>query len=250
MVAPSNGMRTRVIEVALSILTALLWTTPILAQGGGAIKGRVVLSGKSPGNMVIRIGVDPMCSKANTGKQVVQERVAADAQGGLANVFVKLQGAFPQTPVPSQPVVIDQRGCLYAPRVVGVRVGQTVLIKNSDPFLHNVHSSSKANSSFNVGQPSAGAVFEFKPRSEETMLKLGCELHRWMTAYMGIVSHPYFAVSGPAGVFEITKVPVGTHTIQAWHELYGLLSTTVTVKPGMTSTVDFTYKSVERKDAK
>lgn len=207
----------------------------------GTIRGHVRLAGKLPGNPVIRMGADPMCSKINAGKRVVDERVAAALDGSLGNVFVKLDGTFPQTPVPAQPVVIDQRACVYSPRVLGMRAGQTLQIKNSDPLLHNVHSSSSRNSSFNVGQPKAGLVYEYRPKAEETMVKIGCEVHRWMTAYVGVVSHPYFAVSGAGGVFSIENVPAGTYTIQAWHEIYGFASQKVTVKPGATATAEFTY---------
>src|SRR5262245_39158137 len=85
--------------------------------GRGTIKGRVRLSGKSPGNVVIRMGMDPMCASLNAGKQVIQPAVLTSDDGGLANVFVKLQGTFPPAPVPTEPVTIDQRGCMYGPRV-------------------------------------------------------------------------------------------------------------------------------------
>src|SRR5215470_15376353 len=139
-----------------------------LAQGTGTIKGHVQLMGKLPGNPIIRMGMDPMCSRMNAGKRVIQEYVVATIDGSLANVFVHLQGNFPQTPVVSnEPVVIDQHGCVYAPRVVGVRVGQTVQIKNSDAFLHNLDGLSGKTNSFNIAQPRAGLVYEFKPKTEE-----------------------------------------------------------------------------------
>ncbi|PYS00977.1 MAG: TonB-dependent receptor [Acidobacteria bacterium] len=211
----------------------------------GTIKGHIHLSGKLPGNPIIRMGVDPMCARINAGKRIVQESVVADINGGLANVFVKLQGTFPQTPVPAQPVTIDQRGCIYIPRVVGMRVGQMLQIKNSDAFLHNVHSLSAVSSNFNVGQPTAGLVYSFRPKEEEIMLRLKCDIHSWMTAYVGVVSHPYFTVSSEGGVFQIDKVPVGTYTIQAWHERYGVLTQKVRVSAGATVTADFTYGGAE-----
>ena len=165
----------------------------------GTIKGRVRLTGKSPGNAVIRMGVDPMCGKMNAGKQVVQEQVVVSADGGLANAFVRLQGSFPRAAAPTQPVTIDQRACFYIPRVVGAQVGQTLQVRNSDPMLHNVHSLSSGTNGFNVGQPSAGMVYTFQLKQEEIMLRLKCDVHRWMTAYIGVVSHPYFAVSGTGG---------------------------------------------------
>src|SRR5262245_36247341 len=121
----------------------------------GTIKGRVRLNGKSPGNMVIRMGVDPLCSKLNAGQRVLQQEVVTSTDGGLANVFINLQGNFPSAPVPAEPVVVDQRGCVYMPRVIGARAGQRLQIRNSDALLHNVHSLSGLNS-FNVGQAGAG----------------------------------------------------------------------------------------------
>ena len=209
--------------------------------GTGTIKGHIVLTGTVPGNAVIRMGMDPKCADMNAGKRVIQEVVAATADGSLANVFVRLQGTFPETPVPVEPVVIDQRACIYGPRVVGVRVGQILRIRNDDELLHNVHSSSAAGNSFNVGQPKAGITFDFKPGHEEVMLKLGCDVHRWMAAYAGVLSHPYFAVSGRGGTFEIGRVPAGTYTIRAWHERFGDLGKRVSVKAGAATTIDFSY---------
>jgi hypothetical protein len=220
---------------------------PISAQSNiGTIKGHVRLSGKAPGNVVIRMGVDPKCSQMNVGKRVLQEAVVVSQDRGLSNAFVRLQGTFPATPVPNTPVTISQRGCVYGPRVVGVRVGQTLQIRNDDPLLHNVHSVTARNSSFNVGQATAGVVYNYRPRAEETMLKLGCDVHRWMVAFIGVVNHPYFAVSARDGAFEIQRAPAGSHTIQVWHERYGMLTQTVRVKGGSTTIVDFTYSGTEK----
>jgi len=214
-------------------------------SGAGTIRGRVRLNGKLPGNSVIRMGVDPMCSRLNAGKQVVQETVAAAKDGSLANVFVKLQGTFPSAPAPAQPVVIDQRACIYIPRVVGARVGQTLQVRNSDAFLHNVHAYSGKSNGFNVAQSKADVVHQFRLKDEEIMLRLKCDIHNWMTAYIGVVSHPYFAVSKTDGAFIIENAPAGTHTIEAWHERYGILTETVPVRPGATATVEFTYSADE-----
>ena len=126
------------------------------AVKGGAIRGHIRVNGKLPGNPVIRMGMDPMCAKLNAGKRPVQEIVAATADGSLANVFVSLQGSFPATPVPAEPVTIDQRACMYVPRVIGARVGQTIHVRNSDELLHNVHGVSARGNAFNVSQPKAG----------------------------------------------------------------------------------------------
>jgi len=213
------------------------------AQGGrGAIKGSVVVKGKIPGNAIIRMGVDPKCAQLNAGGRVLQEAVAATPDGHLGNVFVRLKGDFPASPTPTTPVVIDQRKCVYGPRVVGLRVGQTLQIRNDDQLLHNVHSSSAVGNSFNIAQPIAGLVYSFTPKSEEVMVKIGCDVHRWMTAYVGVVSNPYFAVSGADGSFEIPNVPPGKYTLEAWHEALGVLTSAVVVKTGATAPVGLTYE--------
>jgi plastocyanin len=211
----------------------------------GAIEGHARLTGRNPGNTVIRMGLDPGCVAINGGRRVVQEIVTTGADGGLANVFVKLQGEFPKTPVPTAPVVVDQRGCIYMPRVVGARVGQTLEVRNSDELLHNVHSRSAGPNSFNVGQPKAGVVSSFRLKEEPGMLRLACDVHRWMTAFVGVVDHPYFAVTADDGAFRLANVPPGTYTIQAWHERYGDLSETVRVTSGRTATVAFAYEGTE-----
>jgi len=234
-------------HVVLSVVICLALASETLAQANtGTIKGHVRLSGKLPGNPFIRMGMDPMCSKMNAGRRILQEYVVATVDGSLANVFVRLQGNVPQTPVSTQPVVIDQRGCIYTPRVVGVRVGQIVQIKNGDAFLHNVHGLSGKDNSFNVGQPTAGLVYQWKAKNEEVMLHLKCDIHNWMNAYIGVVTNPYFAVSDTTGTFQIDRVPPGTYTLQVWHERFGALTKTITVKAGAATTVEFTYTGSEK----
>ena len=212
----------------------------------GTIKGHVRLTGKLPGNPVIRMGMDPKCAELNRGKMVIQESVMAAADGSLADVFVALQGTFPRTPVPSEAVTLDQRQCVFRPRVVGLRAGQTLQVTNDDNLLHNVHSSSAHGNRFNVSQPKAGIVERLTMKDEELMVHLSCDVHRWMNAYVGVVDHPYFAVTDGAGRFTIANVPAGTVTIRAWQERYGFVSKTVTVRAGATSTIDFTYTGTEK----
>lgn len=207
----------------------------------GTISGRIVLNGAPPGNAVVRMGLDPKCAELNRTAPAVQESALVGADHGMANVFVRVLGSFPPTPVPREPIVIDQRSCIYAPRVIGMRVGQTLRVRNDDPLAHNVHSSSAAGNSFNVGQGKAGEFFDYTPRAEEVMLKLGCDIHRWMTAYVGVLSHPYFAVSVAGGRYAIQQVPPGTYQIKTWHERFGETTKTVTVAPGVVASVDFGY---------
>src|SRR6516164_11707713 len=127
-------MKKRVVLLFLAASLSALLSVDGFAQGTGTIKGHVRLTGKLPGNPIIRMGMDPMCAKMNAGKQVLQEYYVVSLDGSIGNVFVRLQGNFKDTPIPSQPVTLDQKGCVYTPRVIGMRLGQTLQIKNSDSF--------------------------------------------------------------------------------------------------------------------
>lgn len=224
--------------VAFGIAVAALGLAPLRVEARaaqptvGAIEGRVRLDGPAPPNPIIRMGADPKCAKLTAGQRRRQELVVRSGDGGLANVFVYLAGSFPAASPPTTPVVIDQRGCLYVPRVAGVRVGQLVRFHNSDPTVHNVHSLSTAGNEFNTSQPRAGIAFEFRPTHPEVMLRVKCDIHSWMTLYLGVLDHPYFAVTDETGRFRIEGVPTGSYTLQAWHEYYGTVTATVDVSAG------------------
>jgi plastocyanin len=238
----------RLVFLAIAAAVAgLPHATAVEAQGqAGTIVGHVRLMASAPPNAVIRMGGDPRCSKAAVGKRITQDIVVRSADGGLANVFVNLQGSFPSTPAPSQPVTLDQQGCLFVPRMSGARVGQTLQVTNSDPTGHNVHSLSAHGNAFNIMQPKQGMMNKFPLKSEDLVMRIKCDLHSWMVAYVGVVRHPYYAVSGGDGAFTIARVPPGRHTIQTWHEQYGRLTRTVDVKAGQTATVDFVYTGKEK----
>ena len=218
------------------------------ARARGTIEGHVRLTGSAPANSIIRMGADPLCAAAARarGGRPVQETVLRAADGGLANAFVEVRGSFPAEPVPATAVTIDQKGCIYTPRVLGVRTGQTLLIKNNDRNVHNVHGVSTKANDFNMSQPSAGMVSRVVLKNAEEMLRVKCDLHSWMVAFVGVVSHPYFAVSDVSGAFRITNVPAGSYTIHAWHERYGPVSQKVLVKPGAPARVEFAYSGSEK----
>jgi plastocyanin len=195
------------------------------------------------------MGADPLCAKLarESGKRPAQEFVITDGNGGLANAFVELQGTFKTVPTPPQePVVVTQRGCVYTPHVVGIRVGQNLRIINGDTLLHNLHGISTKNNGFNATQPQSGAVNNFPMKANETMLHVTCDVHNWMSAWVGVESHPYFGVSGADGSFTIANAPAGRQTIRAWQERYGWIMKVVDVKPGATVTVDLAYTGNEK----
>jgi plastocyanin len=230
-------------HIALILIAA--FATALAWGQGGTIVGTVRLTGTPPVNPIIRMGADPNCLKMNAGKRVVQEIVDRSSDGGLGNVFVHVQGAFPQAPSASGSVTLDQQGCTYHPRILGARVGQTLIIRNDDSTLHNIHAVSKQYT-FDQSQPTAGLTYNVPLKFEEVMLHVKCNVHPWMTGYIGIANSPYFAVSDDQGKFKIENVPAGKQTIQVWQELYGPLTQTVEVKAGSTVTADFAYTGNER----
>ena len=221
---------------------------PIAAEQSpsGVIHGHVRLAADAPSNPTIRMGADPACSQLNAGRRLVQEFVLRNPEGGLANAFVHLQGAFPHTQPPSASVALQQRGCVYQPHVIGMQVGQRLQVTNADPTLHNVHSLSTRGNDFNTSQLAGGAPFIFSMRGEEMMLRITCDIHSWMNIFVGVVNHPYFAVSGGDGSFEIAGVPAGRQTVQVWHERYGPLTAEAIVTPDAPAVVDFTYLGTEK----
>jgi len=241
----------RLYSFATAGAVVMLWAAgphvaaPAAQAGGGTIIGHVRLMSAAPANATIRMGADPLCSRATRGTPVTSGVVLRSADGGLANAFVDVQGKFPAGAVPTAPVTIDQKNCIFIPRVVGARVGQPLQITNSDPTAHNVHSLSTKNG-FNVSQPRAGMMSTFQLKSEDVVMRIKCDLHPWMVTYVGVAAHPYFAVSGADGAFRITGVPAGKYPIRVWHERYGRLTANVDVKAGQTATVDFSYKGTEQ----
>jgi plastocyanin len=247
-------MNRHVWVLPVACATAILWSAgPHVAIPGaqtqtGTITGHVRLMGAAPPNTTIRMGADPLCSRANRGKRVTQDVVLTGADGGLANAFVDLQGTFPATPVPTTPAVLDQRDCIFVPRMVGIRVGQTLRVTNGDPTAHNVHSLSTRGNGFNVSQPKSGMVSTFQMKNAD-VLRIKCDIHSWMVSFVGVSPHPYFAVSAADGAFAIRGVPAGRHTIRVWHERYGRLTASVDVKAGATATADFAYSGKEQPSA-
>jgi plastocyanin len=216
--------------------------SPATSSARGSLRGHVRVMGPVPENEAVRMNADPMCGKAAGGRRVLNEAVVAAADGSLANVFVELVGTFPETPVPPEPVSIDQNGCIYAPRVVGVRAGQRLEVHNSDDGLHNVHGLSRDRDAFNVSQPMKGMVNVFTPK-EPGILQLKCDVHTWMVAFVGVVNHPFFAVTSKDGAFALQDVPEGTYDVRAWHERLGSVTSKVRVDSTQVADVEMVYKS-------
>lgn len=163
--------------------------------------------------------------------------------GKLQNVFIRVtkgHETLPRGAVPTKPVEMDQRGCMYYPRVAAVRVGQPVEFINSDPIFHNVKSVTKENRGFNMAMPKQDQRITRVFNKPEMFLEAKCSVHPWMGAYIAILDHQYYSVSDESGAFSIPNLAPGTYTLEAWHETYGLQTQEVTVEAD--SKIAFTYK--------
>src|SRR6476660_2103586 len=211
----------------------------------GRIKGVVTLDGAAPKNEAIKMNADPVCVRENKSPQFQETYLVGSDGKSLANVFVYVKDGLGNYvfDTPTESAKIDQKECRYHPHVFGMRVGQTLEIINSDPTLHNIHAMPKANSEFNNGQPIQGMKMTHTFDKPEVMVPFKCDVHGWMNAYVGVLNHPYFAVTKDDGKFELANLPAGTYTIEAWHEKLGPMTQSVTIAAKESKDVTFSFKA-------
>ena len=190
----------------------------------GTVAGVIAYNGAPPAPKKIDTSADPVCGQANPNLSTEDNAVK---DGKLANVFVYIKdGATADgTKVadytystPSDAVTLDQKGCHYVPHVLGLQANQKLRITNSDPTQHNVHPTPKSNPEWNQTQPNGAPPIEKTFARAEVLIPVKCNQHPWMKAYVGVLKHPFYAVSAEDGSFTIKGVPPGTYTVVAWHE--------------------------------
>jgi plastocyanin len=209
----------------------------------GTVTATVSFEGAPPAPKMMRLEGDPKCVTENGGPERADESLVVGQNQALQNVFVYVKdglGAY-GFPVPTEPVVLDQDKCRYTPRVLGVRVGQPLSIKNSDPLLHNVRANGTINQGFNTSTPLEGMSFQRTFATREIMVPFKCDVHAWMTAYVGVLDHPYFGTSGGDGRVVLANLPPGTYTIEAWHETLGAKTQQVTIGAKESRDVSFSF---------
>ena len=209
----------------------------------GTITAIVKFEGQLPPPNMITITGDPKCVSENGGPQRAEERLVVGDHQALQNVFVYLKDAPSgfSFPIPTEPVLLDQDKCRYSPRVGGVRVGQPLQVRNSDPLLHNVRSNAVINQAFNKSTPLEGVTFTHTFATREVMVPFKCDVHGWMSAYVGVVDHPYFGTTAADGTVALGNLPPGSYTIEAWHESLGTLSQQVTIGARESKDVSFAF---------
>jgi hypothetical protein len=199
--------------------------------GAADITGKVTLKGTPKPEIPIQL--DAICGKLQ-GKPVTTRHYVVGQGNGLANVFVYIKQGAPKTPATGEGPTLDQTGCMYEPYVMGVVTGQKFKIRNSDALLHNVHATPKTNKEFNFAQPTKGQVNERSFDAPEVLVRMKCDVHPWMFAYVGVVDHPYFAVTDKDGNFTIKNVPAGKYTVEAVHLKAAPTGKTAEVEAGKT----------------
>jgi plastocyanin len=192
--------------------------------GTGTVAGVVSWRGPAPTRKRVDTSADPACEQTNP-RLVIEEPVVRG--GKLANVFLYIKNGTTADgkkldslsfPTPNEEVIVDQRGCVFIPHVVGVMVGQVVRVNNGDPTAHNVHFMPKRNAGQNQSHAPGGPPITHSFTRPEIMVPLRCNQHPWMRTLVGVLTHPFFAVTSEDGKFEIRDLPPGKYTLAAWHE--------------------------------
>jgi plastocyanin len=186
---------------------------------------------------------DPQCAKLHQSA-VSDDVIKVNQDGVLANVFVYIKQGLEDKKFepPADPVIIDQNGCWFSPRVLGVRVGQTLKVTNSDPLTHNIHPLALVNREWNQSQAPGAEALTRRFTQPEVMIRVKCNIHSWMHAWVGVVAHPYFAVTGADGSFQIPNLPPGNYTIEAWQERLGTQQQQIVLAPSGKSDMVFKFK--------
>lgn len=209
----------------------------------GTITGKIAYEGTPPTPKKIDMVGDANCASA-PGDKTIDDLVVTD--GKLANVFVYVKGGPVDKftfPTPSDPVVLDQQGCKYHPRVLGIQTNQPFKVTNSDKTTHNIHPSPKVNPEWNKMQAQGAPPIEEKFKRPETLIPVKCNQHPWMKANIGVLAHPYFAVSVKDGSYTIKNVPPGSYTLVFWHETKGEQTQPITIAAKESKAQDMTYKA-------
>jgi len=214
-----------------------------------SINGTVKYDGAVPKLREIKMDADPICL-THHANPVYPQAIMLGENNEMANIFVHVVNGLPKKnyPVPPQPAILDQKGCVYEPHVLGVLVGQTVKILNPDGTLHNVHAMPKNNEEFNLAMPKfrkeVTRIFD-KP---DFMFPIKCDVHPWMGAWVAVMEHPYFSATLKDGKYIINDLPAGDYELEAWHEKLGTQRMKVTLAEGENKEINFTFSKPSKEE--
>jgi plastocyanin len=227
--------------LAAGLVAVSFW--PGVAFAASTITGTVTFDGKPPALKPLSMDADPACAKKHSAP-VASDMLLLGNGNTMGNIMVWVSKGLPAGktyPAPKTPVVIDQNGCLYKPHVMGIMVGQPYKILNSDGILHNIHTLPKINKAFNQGMTATVKEVTTSFDKPEAIFHIKCDVHPWMSAYLGVFTHPFYSVTATDGKFTISGLDAGTYEITAWHERLGTQTASVTVGASDTKTQGFKF---------
>jgi len=233
------------VVITASLSAATIQEKPTYRATGseGTILGTISFAGRPPKPLQIDTSADPVCGSINPNPTTDW---AVVANHKLANVVVYLRSEslnMYSFDAPSPDVKIAHKGCRYVPHVLGMQTQQTLNVLNDDPTTHNTHPTPKNNAEWNQSQPPGAAALEKRFASPELFIPIKDNQHPWEKAYVGVFSHPFFAVSSTDGTSKISGVPPGQYTVVAWHERLGEQTLDVFVAGSEQKYLDFTFKA-------
>jgi plastocyanin len=236
-------MRKTALTLVVGLIATAAW--PGVALAASNITGTITFEGAVPNLKPLAMDADPACAKKHSGP-VPSERLVLGKGNTMGNVIVWVSKGLPSGktwPAPKTPVTLDQKGCQYVPHTQGIMVGQAYRILNSDGVLHNVHALPKVNQSFNLPMPPSMKEKTVTWTKPENVFQIKCDVHPWMSAYIGVFTHPYFAATGTDGKFTLSGLDPGTYEITAWHEVLGTQTATVTIAANETKAQNFKFST-------
>lgn len=218
--------------------------TPLDLSTTGIISGIVQFDGAAPEQTVAQLSGWSECAAQHPeGNPKAGDVLISDGKLQNAMVYIKDGLGDRVFAVPTTPAILDQKGCIFIPRILGVQTDQDVKMLNSDPLAHNVHGLPQHSPSWNFSLGVKGASRTLSIPTQEAMIEIKCDIHPWMRAYIGVFDHPYFMLSGADGRFTLKDVPLGEYTVEAWHERFGVQSQKVTLGAKETKEISFTFKA-------
>ena len=221
---------------------------PVIAQtsesSGSMVTGEIRFEGNAPPPRLIDFGTTAGCGE-RANQPMYDDSLLVNLDDTLQNVVVSVVAGLPDGktyPEPSTPVYLEQAGCMFQPHVLAMRTGQPILLRNSDPIMHNTRSLSVRNPDFNIIQPTPEAGRKVPGPREPEIFQVQCNIHPWMKSWFCAFNHPYFDVSSANGTFTMHGLPPGHYRLRAWHERLGTLERDVVVRPGQDETINFVFR--------
>lgn len=224
------------LSLALAAVNAYGYET-IEVKGGGSLKGRVKVAGAIPKDEVVVVDKDV----DHCGSKLPREKYVLSADGGVQYAVVFIKGITRGKAIPKSDVLIDNKKCSFHPHVQGGTIGQSMVVRNDDPMLHNTHMYLNKRTIFNAALPRTGMEIK-KPINRDGIVEIHCDAHTFMLGWLYVLDHPYVTTTDATGNFTISDIPAGTYDVEIWHEALGVQDQKITVSPNGTAELNVEYK--------